>query len=79
MSDEPTNPIATRAQRYPEQTEEDAVQAVARAAVAAVPVIGGTITELLSLVLAPAVERRKRFRGQTEQCVGEKYSSTYSQ
>jgi hypothetical protein len=49
----------TRAERYPEPAQADAVQAVARAAIAAVPVIGGTITELLSLVLSPAVERRK--------------------
>jgi hypothetical protein len=59
MSDNPTKPIATRANSYPEQTEMDAVQGVARAAIAAIPLIGGTITELVSLVMAPAVERRK--------------------
>jgi hypothetical protein len=51
--------FATRAERYPEQTDTDLAQGAARAALSAIPVIGGAITEVLSMVLAPAVVRRR--------------------
>ena len=59
MTEDLTKLFDTRAKRYPEPTEADVVQGTARAALAAIPVIGGTITELLSVVLAPAVARRR--------------------
>jgi hypothetical protein len=45
--------------RFPEESTADAVQAVAMAAIAAIPAIGGSMTELVSLVLAPSVDRRR--------------------
>ena len=51
--------FSKRSERYPEPDETDAVQGGARAALAAIPVIGGTVNEILSLVLAPAVSRRR--------------------
>jgi hypothetical protein len=59
MAEDPIKLFATRAERYPEPTEADIAQGVARAALATIPVFGGTITELMSVVLAPAVERRR--------------------
>lgn len=58
----PENPIkifSKRSERYPEPDETDTIQGSARAALSAIPVIGGTITEVLSMVLAPAVSRRR--------------------
>jgi hypothetical protein len=43
----------------PSQTKSDVVQAIARGAASAVPVIGGPVAELLGLVLQPALERRR--------------------
>jgi hypothetical protein len=51
--------IAGRAERFPEPTESDTLQVLARAGLAIIPGLGGAITEVLSLVLAPAVERRR--------------------
>lgn len=59
MSEGPTKLFATRAERYPEPTEADVIHSAARAILAAVPGVGSTITELLSVVLAPAVARRR--------------------
>ena len=59
MAEDPIKLFATRAERYPEPTEADAALGAARAALAAIPIVGGTITEVLSMVLAPAVARRK--------------------
>jgi len=59
MTEKPIKLFATRAERYPQPTEADNAQAIARAGIAAIPVIGGTIDEILSLVLAPAVARRR--------------------
>jgi hypothetical protein len=59
MAEEPTKLFASRAERYPQSTAADAAQGTARAALAAIPLVGGSITEVLSMVLAPAVERRK--------------------
>lgn len=59
MAEDPIKLFATRAERYPEPTEADTAQAIARAGIAAIPVIGGPINQVLSLVLAPAVGRRR--------------------
>jgi hypothetical protein len=59
MPEDPIKLIATRAERYPQPTEADVVQGTARAALAAIPFVGGSITEVLSIVLAPAVARRR--------------------
>lgn len=59
MAEEPTKLFSTRAERYPEPTEADVALGAGRAALAAIPFVGGSITEVLSLVLAPAVARRR--------------------
>jgi len=59
MAEDPIKLFATRAERYPEPTEADTAQAIAKAGIAAIPVIGGPINQLLSLVLTPAVGRRR--------------------
>lgn len=59
MSEEPLKLLTTRAERYPQPTEADIVVGTARAALAAIPFVGGSITEILSMVLAPAVTRRR--------------------
>ncbi len=59
MAEDHIKLFATRAERYPEPTEADVVLGTARAALAAIPVIGGSITEVVSMVLAPAIARRR--------------------
>lgn len=59
MTEEPMKLFARRAERYPEPTGADTAHAIARAGIAAIPVVGGSINEVLSLVLAPAVARRR--------------------
>lgn len=59
MAEDPIKLLATRAERYPQPTEADIAQGATRAALAAIPFVGGSITEVLSLVLAPAVTRRR--------------------
>lgn len=59
MSEEMTKIFTTRAERYPEPTGADTALGASRAVLAAVPVLGGSITEVLSMVLAPAVARRR--------------------
>jgi hypothetical protein len=59
MAEDPIKLFATRAERYPKPTEVDIVQGAARTALAAFPIIGGSITEFLSMVLSPAVARRR--------------------
>jgi hypothetical protein len=59
MAEDPIKLFATRAERYPEPSEADTAQAIARAGIAAIPLVGGSINQLLALVLAPAVARRR--------------------
>jgi hypothetical protein len=59
MADETTKLFATRSERYPEPTGADAALGISRAALATIPVVGGSVTEVLSMVLAPAVARRR--------------------
>lgn len=57
--DEPQKLFASLSERYPEPDEEDRLRARARAAIAAIPGIGGSITELMNMVLVPPVARRR--------------------
>jgi hypothetical protein len=59
MAENPIKLFATRSERYPELTPGDIALGTGRAALAAIPFVGGSITEVLSLVLAPAVTRRR--------------------
>src|ERR1035441_2729815 len=59
MAEDPIKLFASRAERYPQSTEADIAQGAARATLAVIPVIGGSITEILSLLLTPAVTRRR--------------------
>jgi hypothetical protein len=59
MPEGPIKLFTTRAERYPEPTAVDVAQGSGRAALAAIPFVGGSITEVLSIVLAPAVARRR--------------------
>jgi hypothetical protein len=59
MAEDPIKLFSTRAERYPEPTDSDVALGAGRAALAAIPFVGGSITEILSLVLAPAVSRRR--------------------
>jgi hypothetical protein len=59
VSDDITKVFATRAERYPEPTAADTTLGTSRAVLAAIPIVGGSITEVLSMVLAPAVARRR--------------------
>jgi hypothetical protein len=59
MAEEPIKLFATRAERYPEHDNADTALGVVKAALAAIPIVGGPINELLSMVLAPAVTRRR--------------------
>ncbi len=59
MAEAPIKLFATRAERYPEPTDADLAQGTARAALAAIPIVGGSITEVMTLVLAPAISRRR--------------------
>ncbi len=59
MAENPIKLFSSRAERYPQPDDADVALGAGRAALAAIPVIGGTLTEVLSLVLAPAVARRR--------------------
>ena len=60
MAEDPIKLFSTRAERYPEPTEADVALGAGRAALAAIPFVGG---EVLSLVLARSpklVQARRR-------------------
>jgi len=59
MAEEPIKLFASRAERYPQPDESDAMQSAARAALASIPVLGGPIVELLPLIVTPAIARRR--------------------
>lgn len=59
MAEESIKLFAKLSERYPEPTEADVALGAGRAALAAIPFVGGSIIEVLSLVLAPAVARRR--------------------
>jgi hypothetical protein len=56
MAEEPIKLFATRAERYPESSDADIPQAAVRVALT---VLGGPLPELLSLILTPALARRR--------------------
>jgi hypothetical protein len=59
MAESPIKLFATRAERYPEPTEADIAHSAARAALSVIPFLGGPASELLSMVLVPAVAKRR--------------------
>jgi hypothetical protein len=59
MAEDPIKLFATMSERYPQSGEADAVHAAVRGLVSLIPGAGGPIDELLSLVLAPSVSRRR--------------------
>lgn len=59
MADKPIKLFASRAERYPQADGADITEATARAGLDLIPVLGGPINEILSLVLAPAIARRR--------------------
>jgi hypothetical protein len=59
MSAESIKLFATRSEQYPEPRAEDVVHGTIRAGLAAIPLVGGSVTELMSIVLTPAVARRR--------------------
>jgi hypothetical protein len=59
LDEKPIKLFDKRSERYPEMESEDIPGAIARAGLAAIPILGGSINEMLSLILAPSVERRR--------------------
>jgi hypothetical protein len=59
MTENPIKLFASRSEQYPQPDETDAAQAILRMAISELPILGGPINEVLSLVLAPAVSRRR--------------------
>ena len=59
MAEEPTKLFASRSEQFPQPSDADIVHAGVRAMVAAVPLLGGPINEVLALVLAPPVTKRR--------------------
>ena len=59
LEEKPIKLFDKRSQRYPEPESADIPEAVVRAGLAAIPIVGGSINEMLSLILAPSVERRR--------------------
>lgn len=59
MADELTKLFSTRSERYPKPTAADVAFGAGRAVLAAIPIVGGSITELVSMVLAPPIARRR--------------------
>ena len=59
MAEEPIKLFATRAEQFPQPSDSDIAHAAVRAVVSAVPLLGGPINQVLSLVLGPPVARRR--------------------
>jgi hypothetical protein len=59
MTENPIKLFASRSEQYPQPDEADTAQAALRTTVSAIPVLGGPISEVLAIVLAPAVARRR--------------------
>ncbi len=59
MSEEPIKLFSSMSERYPQPSDADAVHAAARGLISLIPLVGSPIDELLSLVLAPSVSRRR--------------------
>lgn len=59
MAEDPIKLFAKRSERYPNPSDTDTLQGAARAVVAGIPLVGGSINEVLSVVLIPAVSQRR--------------------
>jgi hypothetical protein len=59
MPEEPVKLFSTMSERYPQPDSADTVHAAARGLISLIPGAGGPIDELLALVLAPSVSRRR--------------------
>jgi hypothetical protein len=59
MAENPIKLFSTISERYPQPSDVDAAHVAARGLVSMIPIVGGPIDELLSLVLAPSVSRRR--------------------
>jgi hypothetical protein len=59
MPEDPIKLFSSMSERYPQPGDADIVHTAARGLVSLIPVAGGPIDELLSLVLAPSVSRRR--------------------
>jgi hypothetical protein len=59
VTEDPIKLFGTRTERYPEPTDADIAHGAAKATLAAIPILGGPATEVLSMVLAPPVTRRR--------------------
>lgn len=59
LEEKPIKLFDKRSERYPEPEKGDVPGAIVRAGLAAIPIVGGSINEMLSLILAPSVERRR--------------------
>lgn len=59
MPEEPIKLFSTMSERYPQPDGADAVHAAARGLISLIPGAGGPVDELLALVLAPSVSRRR--------------------
>jgi len=59
MSDQPIEIPGSRAERLPQPDAKDMALGVTRAALTAIPIVGGSVTELMSLVITPSVGRRR--------------------
>lgn len=59
MPEEPIKLFASRAERYPEADAADIAEAGARAGLNLIPLVGGAVSDLFSVVLAPSLARRR--------------------
>ena len=59
MAEEPLKLFSTMAERYPQPDGSDTALAMTRGLISLIPGAGGPIDELLTLVLAPSVSRRR--------------------
>lgn len=59
MSEKPIKLFSSLAERYPEPESADTAQTAVRGLISIIPGVGSPINEVLSLVLAPSVSRRR--------------------
>jgi hypothetical protein len=59
MAEKPIKIFTNLAERYPESETPDKVLGASRALLAAIPIIGSPLTEVLSMILAPPVSNRR--------------------
>lgn len=59
MAEQPVKIFATRAERYPEPGVTNETRALVKSGLAAIPAIGGALSELIDLVISPSLARRR--------------------